>query len=287
MASEQFKTYFFKVDEHNSQVSLHKNLIDIKSINLAGRLREIAGTTMRIEDIKYHKKLWFIDFVKFRDVNGPGKASRSKPIEGFPLAAGESFCEETTMIYCPTKKMAVIQYSHHGVRHSGIQMYLSTFIINSSFYTFLPKYDGDIQQKFASRAGLKKLSVSLAPNKLTTQDKQQNKALLKVLLEQADENANRINFSYSVGNTKSLLGNKSETLVQHIKKLYEDNPESIKKFEVGIIEALDGQTTILDLIEERLCDKYSSLPTGLDKRWLRQDKYKALLNSYNLHKNLF
>ncbi len=72
-----------------------------------------------------------VDFVKFRDTHGPGKASRIHALSDIDFAPDEYFGEETAALYVPETRWFLVQYNHYGVRSSAMAAYFSRLLCRS------------------------------------------------------------------------------------------------------------------------------------------------------------
>ncbi|HAS8528874.1 TPA: hypothetical protein I7769_20465 [Vibrio vulnificus] len=159
-----FKVHAFSVCHLNDVTEdLDEVLTQIQADALEDRIKTIGQVQVRIEHIQQDDDgNWKLDFVKFRDVHGPGKAARDTPVTGFEFDEGEVFCEETAAIYFPATGYILIQYNHHGVRAAAVEEYLSIYTADpDNQYTLRPKYDEDADRRFDNRAATKKITLAM------------------------------------------------------------------------------------------------------------------------------
>lgn len=275
-----FKVHAFGVVAKNDNADdLEDILNDIKNSTLDTRLRNIGGNDIRVEHIKKKDGLWRLDFVKFRDVHGPGKGAKSTEVSGFSFKSGEVFCEETALIYNPKKKYILIQYNHHGVRYSAIEDYFSSYSKNTdNLYEFQPKYDEDVDRIFTNRKATKSLTLSIDPRLLSDQDRSANTALTSAIAIGDKSEASKVEITIHAGRSKKkYLSKYIDDTIEKLKIISENNPDAVKKIKAQVVDNnLDEKIKVLDLIEERLCLNYKDIQVGADKRWPRLARYKAL-----------
>lgn len=274
-----FRVYAFGVVGLNDQTDdLEDVLEDIKNDKIEDRFKLIGKNKIRVEHIEKSGDLWKLDFIKFRDVHGPGKGSKNTEVSGFNFKKGEVFCEETALIYCPKTSYALIQYNHHGVRYAAIEEYFSMYSDNpDNQYELQPKYDDDVDRKFDNRGAMKKLTMAIDPRLLSQNDRDANTALSQAIELGDKSNASKIEITITAGREKKrLLSNFIDNTSSKLRNLSEHNPDSVTKLQAGIVDSIDSKVEVLDLISERLCRNFTDIKVGPDMRWPRNERYKAL-----------
>ncbi len=285
---EKMKVHVFYVKAHDKSGNFEDLLTQIIDDKLSLRVRSVGFTDMRIEDLKQENGLWFIDFGKFRNQHGPGKASPQKPVEGFVFEENEVFCEETACLYIPDTGHLIVQYNHHGARVAKIQEYLNIYDSNNS-YTFelLPKYDESTERKFKNRAATKRIEFEIDPRFLNESDKVAGTALAQALDLGQQSQGEKVTLSISAGlSKKNFLNSFIDKTAEILKKKAGANPDGVTKLRVGVLENLDGRIETLDLIAQRLVHEFSDIPLGRDLRFPRTERYKALERASNGWKNI-
>ncbi|EKO3430229.1 hypothetical protein NTH35_001770 [Vibrio fluvialis] len=275
-----FKVHAFGVKNLNDKTDkLEDVLEEIKKDTIDGRVMLVGQHEIRVEHIEEKNGLWYLDFVKFRDVHGPGKGSKATQVSGFKFKKGEVFCEETAMIYDPKINAIIMQYNHHGVRYAAIEEYFSRYTDGAdNQYELQPKYDEGVEQKFASRKAIKSLTLAIDPRLLTEKD-HAAKTALGTAIDLGDiSNASKIEITITAGREKKRFLSKiiDQTIVK-AKSLAEKNPNAVSKLRTGVVgPGLDETVQVLDLIAERLCKDFTTVPVGADRRWPRDARYQAL-----------
>jgi hypothetical protein len=234
---------------------------------------------IRIEEVtEIGDGLWYFDVSKFRDQHGPGKASRSEPVEGFKFEDGEMFCEETACLFNENNGHILVQYNHHGARAGMIQDYLNAYVDGLSFqFELRPKYDDSIQAKFNNRVATKKITFKLDSRLLTDEDRRSGTSLAQAAQLGADLGGESIELTISAGKKKGGALSKiiDNTLDLLLRKHAADN-NSVTKLKVGVLENLDSRMEVLDLLEQRLTHTFPNMLKGEDLRFPRQARYDAL-----------
>lgn len=285
---EKFKVHAFGVRFLDKSGNLEDLLRQIRSDKLSDRVRTVGFSDMRIEDVTHKNGLWFFDFGKFREQHGPGKASKSTPVQGFSFKKGEVFCEETACLYIPKTRHLLIQYNHHGARVGKIQEYLNIYD-NSDIYTFefVPKYDETVERKFRNRAATKKIIFEIDPRFLNQSDRIAGTALTHALDLGQQSGGEKVELVISAGKPKKrYLSNFVDRTAETLKRIAGLNPNGVTKLKVGVLENLDSRMEVLDLIEQRLVHEFNDIPLGSDLRFPKDERYKALQRAYNGWKNI-
>lgn len=285
---EKMKVHAFGVKKHEKSGDIEDLLSHIQSDTLSARIRSVGFTDMRIEDIEEKNGLWFFDFGKFRSQHGPGKASKSTPVQGFSFRKGEVFCEETACLYNPKSGHMIIQYNHHGARVGKIQEYLNAYDGNNS-YTFelIPKYDETVERKFQNRAATKKIIFEIDPRFLNQSDKVSGTALTHALELGKQSHGEKVELTISAGKPKkNYLSQFIDKTADVLKHKAGENPDGITKLKVGVLENVDSRMEVLDLIAQRLVHEFNDIPLGADLRFPKSERYKALERAHNGWKNV-
>jgi len=285
---EKLKVHAFGVRLHDKSGNLEDLLKQIRSDKLSSRVRTIGFSDMRIEDVAQKNGLWFFDFGKFREQHGPGKASKSTPVEGFSFKKGEAFCEETACLYIPKTRHLLIQYNHHGARVGKIQEYLNTYDQNNSYtFEFVSKYDETVERKFRNRAATKKIIFEIDPRFLNQSDRIAGTALTHALDLGQQSHGEKVELVISAGRPKNkYLSQFIDTTADVLKRIAGENPDGITKLKVGVLENLDSRMEVLDLIAQRLVHEFEDIPLGSDLRFPKNERYRALERAYNGWKNV-
>ncbi len=282
--SERMKVHAFGVSPHDDTLPLETLLGEIRVCPLSERVRSVGTVEYRIDSIENRDDgLWYIDFGKFRTGQGPGAASRETPVRGFEFEENEVFCEETAFLYDPETAHSIIQYNHHGARVSAIQEYFNSFAERGVYtYEFRPKYDADAEGRFNNRAEMRKLTFAIDPRFLSNKDREKGTALAQAIEMGNNSNGTKLEVTISVGYERTrYLSDYASNLAEALKRLFETNPDSVPKLEVGVLPTLDSKMEMVDLIAQRLSITLEDLQLGPDLRIPVNDRFIALKRAYN------
>jgi hypothetical protein len=282
--ADSFKVHAFRVARINGSPSLDDLLDEVEGDALGARVRTIYGTDLRIEHIERRQGTWYMDFGKFRDEHGPGKASRATPIEGFEFDGDEAFCEETACLYQPTSGHLLVQYNHYGARAGSIQEYFNTYSHDEAYAIELqPRYDDDAYRRFSDRAASKRLTIGIDPRFLNENDRAAGLPLAQALDLGNESNGTKIEITISVGKARNRwLSEPIERFLERLPAVINRNPDAVTKLKVGVVETLDSAVETIDLIAQRLSKEFTDLIIDDDHRYPREDRYVRLRRAWNL-----
>lgn len=278
------KIHAFKVNKEDGSADLVDvlRLVHAES-KLDKRIRLINRAELRIDSIELRDGVWLIDFVKFRQTQGPGRGKKKAKTEGFEFKRGESFAEETAALYDPSTKYMLVQYNHSGVRAGSIAQYLSDYDGSAAnVYNLDPKYDPDTERKLQKKAIKKSLSFRIDVTQMSAQDLKNGVALEQAIAFGRDCSAGQITVELSAGGTRDngLKGKIGATL-NALQKLAGNNPAAVQSVKLGGKESADDAVEVLDLLTERLHVELSDIKPGLDLRLPLDDRWKGLLRAKN------
>jgi hypothetical protein len=283
--SDEFRVYAFKVAPAKGSGKLSDLLKYVNGQQLESRVVEISSKSYRLEHLKEDSALglWFLDFSRLSSGHGPGKASKKTPTTGFKFEPGEEFSEETACLYVPARKALLVQYNHSGPRAGAIADYLNSYPADATYaWEFEPKYDEDIEQKFAKRAATRRVTFAIDTRYLTDADRSAGVSLASALDIGANTGGTRIQLTISASNeSKSFLKKGFDKTIANLKKLAETNPDAVSKLKVTFAENLDEKLQIADLLAQRLSKTLTDVKADLDHRIPRSRRYEALLRVYN------
>lgn len=278
------KIHAFKVSKQDGAAELADVLkMVLAEKKLDKRIRLVNRAELRIDSIVLKDGVWLMDFVKFRQTQGPGRGKKKAKVEGFEFKKGESFAEETAALYDPATNYMLVQYNHSGVRSGSISQYLSVYDeAATNIYDLNPKYDPETERKLQLKAIKKSLSFRIDVTQMTAQDLQDGVALEKAISFGRDCSAGQITVELSAGGTRdnALKGQIGNALTA-LRKLAQSNPEAVQSVKVGGKETEDAAIEVLDLLTERLHIELSDIKPGLDLRLPLEDRWKGLLRARN------
>ncbi len=276
------KIHAFKVEKSENSSDLVDLLKTIKKQSkLKKRIRLVNKIEVRVESIKKEDGLWFIDLVRFRSDHGPGRVGENAEVQGFDFEDGESFGEETAVLYDPKTNYIIIQYNHSGVRAAAIANYFNLYKdMDNNQYSFKPKYDDDVERRLLKQGITRKLAYTLDVGKMSAADRASGQSLSSVIDYGRGEGADKIKVEISVGphNTRGLSHTVNNAITT-LKDMMVTNAESVSKFEVAGKEDKDHVTEVLDLISHRLTLEVDDVKTGTDLRFPREQRWEQLVKA--------
>lgn len=117
------KIYAYRVVQ-NGPRSVDEVLRNLMARPLEERIFEGKASGLRLEDMRPRGNFILADFASKRFGHGPGRMADNAPLQEIALQQGESFGEDTGIIYDPRTNYLAIQYNHSGPRAARIQQYL-------------------------------------------------------------------------------------------------------------------------------------------------------------------
>ncbi|MCP1119067.1 DUF6731 family protein [Robbsia andropogonis] len=267
----------------------------IEAAPLPDRLKKVGQQDIRLEALAApnsagnRSPYWLLDFTKIRYENGPGKASRDLPIEGFELDVDQGFGEETSALFDEARNVILIQYNHHGVRSGIVKNYFSLCAHDQDqvgSYEFNIRMDDQADVRFAQKQIITKLHFKIAPPRMSNAQRGGNVSLqrsielsdnlnaasIEVVISAARDTNASLSFRNATAFARKLMGMRADA----------GDPEPvITKLEVagrdGAAEPLD----VVDLLKPKLEQRIGDLQLGNDRRYTRESRWTALLRARN------
>lgn len=278
------KIHAFKVKKEDGSAELVDVLKQIGAeAKLEKRIRIVNRAELRIDSIELRDGVWFMDFVKFRQTQGPGRGKKKAKTEGFEFKRGESFAEETAALFDPASGYILVQYNHSGVRAGSISQYLSDYDgAATNIYNLDIKYDPETERKLQQKAIKKSLSFRIDVTQMTAQDLKDGVPLEQAIALGRDCSAGQISVELAAGGTRDngLKGKIAATL-QALQKIAGNNPSAIQSVKVGGKASADDAIEVLDLLTQRLSVEFSDIKPGIDLRLPLEDRWKGLTRARN------
>lgn len=254
----------------------------IKIIDADALDQRIRKGGVRLDSVQKVKtkngiRKWFLEFTKLRDTHGPGKTSRSKPVEDLDLADDEFFGEETAALFLPDSGFLIVQYNHFGVRPKAMQDYFSEYLENeTNVYELTVRLDPDALQRFRKQAECTRLRVGIDISEMTDHDRSAGNALGEVAAAAAGLDAVQVEVTISVGRKKRhALSGVKDTFLGFLAK----NATAVTSAYVSGRETAQGAVEVIDLIHHKLVHGEDILP-GPGRRLPFDDRKKALGKAY-------
>ncbi|MDX1486580.1 MAG: DUF6731 family protein [Acidiferrobacterales bacterium] len=290
---ERMTVYAYRlVPHHKKKTAALSDLLDnISRLPLEKRARFVARTEVRLEDVaKQPDGTYLMDFVLFRFGHGPGKASRKKPIEGFPLGKDDAFGEETAVLYDPSLNHLLVQYNHFGVRAGRIAAFLSAIDnVAENNYDLELRFDENIEKKLAKQKIFRKISFKAATLPINRADRNAGKSLTGVLAAGKSFSGEEIEVTITAQKNKpsdGLAGGKVAEAYNWVRQRLNADAESVTHFDVTGKEDVDARQETLHLLGHKLRQEFSDLSLGPDRRVPRKERWDALLRARNGWKRL-
>lgn len=291
----EMAVHLFEVRELNPTPPLADLLERIHADGIADRLRNVGQQEIRLEAIApplsngNSTPYWLLDFTKIRFENGPGKASRGEPIEGFDLDPDQGFGEETAALYDPSRGVILIQYNHHGVRSGIIKNYFSLYGHDQNeigSYEFNIRMDEGADVRFAQKQIITRMHFKIAPPRITDAFRAGNVSLGRSLDVSDNLGAETIEIIVSAGRgmNAALSFPRATALVRQLMRMRpadDGRDPVISKLEVAgrdsVVDALD----VVDLLKPKLEQRIGDLVLGPDRRYTQQSRWEGLLRARN------
>lgn len=288
--ADAIKVHLYQVLNGANTPDLETVLELMERTELADRLRLLGRNEIRLESVlaprgpRNPTPYWFLDFTRLRFEHGPGKASRTDPVEGFPLAADEGFGEETAALYDPTRGYMLVQYNHHGVRASTIRDYLS-FVMPGELrsYEFRVKFDETAEARLAQKQIITKLHFKLAPASMTDAQRAANVGLGRALELNDSLQGQTVEVVISAGRGRNamLQSRNVSRMISGIQAILRRDEDVVEKFEVVAKAQADDHAEAIDLLTPKLEQEIDGIIMGPDRRYTQRSRWDALLRARN------
>lgn len=292
--------HLFDVRQFNNTAPLEELLDRIDGDDLATRLKKVGHQDIRLEAIAKpnspgnQSPYWLLDFTKIRYENGPGKASRDDPIEGFDLDQDQGFGEETSALYDSARRVILIQYNHHGVRSGIMKNYFSLYGHDGNqagSYDFLIRMDEDADRRFAQKQVITKLHFKIAPPRMSEAQRNGNVSLQRALDVSDGLGGAAIEVTISAGRglNANLSYRRAAALARRLMRMRPDDDDKqpvISKLEVTGRDGGDEPLDVVDLLKQKLEQRIGNLEMGDDRRYTRASRWEGLVRARNGWNNL-
>jgi|GEM_PF-1649909 len=284
----------YVVEEMSENYPLELVLNNLASMPLARRNWTMpSGASVRLEDIQPpsdDNDFWLLDFVHLRFKQGPGRASRKRPIVGFDMSNGDGFAHETAFFYKPAEKLLLAQYNHSGLKAAGASKYFAAFGPNNQAigYEFSPVLADDVRAKLAKADVFRKVHVKLAPGMIDKSYRENGVSLDAALNLAEGLQAPFVEVTMSVGHAQPALKTQAvRKMISGLQHLIGKNPDAVKKAQIVGHDSDEplAINEVMDLLTPR---KRYSMPVWMDRgdlRYTRDSRYKALQKTYAALKN--
>lgn len=247
-----------------------------------------VASGLRLETVSSYGDFVFADFAAKRGGHGPGRISPTSEIADIELAEGESFGEDTGLVYHPSSRYLAVQYNHHGPKLSRISDYL--YAADLSYgglrepgpgevvgdycgYRFGTVLRRDSAARLARMAIVKTLEFEVSVPGIDVADRDAGRSLIQAVTDPLPEGVETI--KVTIQTSKDQGGRIERNGVMRIVDEVKNIGGALRGAMVRGKIAENSLTENIDLIEERLvADALVNAGRGL--RYSRQDRWNAL-----------
>jgi len=231
---------------------------------------------IRLQEMEKREHLWIGDMVKIRLNDIPPKTKMSGRQIDIDLDEDEGLGEETAFLYDQDVRVLVLQRNYTAVTAAGFTSYFKYFG-NVKKLNLLPVVKPEAYQRMEKMnivrrfeidfAGLQNLSIAKGSGKGAN--------AMVDLANETDSPYQKV--ILSMGNQKGTIA-RIRSFVEEVLSLFKEN---VKKIKITGKEFIDGETEIIDLLEDRMVDiEELDLPRG-DHDLARKIRKQALYRAWN------
>lgn len=274
------KIHYFQVDVKGVATDVATLLKSIIQRPQNKREISIGGKDVFLESFSNVGGLYHSEFTQRRSVNGPGKSAPGNPTEDFDLDPGEGFGEQAAVIWSPSGHAAV-QYNHHGVRPSGIRIYLNRFLQivrpsgSAAEFVMDPVLDPDVVARLVRSKIHTRIELGIATTGITEEMAQSHVALDSALRIREETSAARVDIVVSRGRDRpgGPLGN----VLSSVRSISE-HAENLLKLKTTVKRDRDSASEVLDLLEHRETDVVEDreLDMSPGRRYTYESRIRAI-----------
>ncbi len=283
-SNKPFRIHLYKLSTGDKSLPFADLLTQVQSRKLEERERTLGVQPYRMEEaIKptTDQPFWLIDFSKRRYEGGPGKASKSTPVESFDMT-GYQFAEETAALYDEDNGFVVVQYNHHGPRAASIADYCSNFDQSvPNLYELQLQLSPDAQARLKNKTIFTRIALKVAPAKLSKEFKKNNLSLVHSLSSQTKEfGGDMVSVEISL-ERRSNASLKIKNQLKSLLKMANEETDAVSSMVITGRDGVGQPIDAVDLISERLETVIKQMPLDTGLRYPKDERYKALQRAYN------
>lgn len=253
----------------------------IARIAKAERWRLVSSSQIGLQDTRFdaHRNLWLLDFVKRRPI-GPGRVRVNGEIQGFDLADGEDFGEETAALFDPQRGWLMVEFNQHGARAGSIVEYLNGFDHDpESDLQVEARLDHEAEVRLGRQGIISKVALKIRTSPQISALLRQHGGGLGDALERAarGSDAEYLDIELSVGRRRnSRLAAAALALTRRLAQLADGH--DVKKLRVSAKPDEAGHAEVFDLLRHRIKNQYSSDDlVVVGRRYTQDSRWRALL----------
>lgn len=286
--TDSIKIHLYHVHAAPNTPAITTVFAEAQATQLPQRLRMLGNNEVRLENIlspngpENPTPYWFLDMTRLRFAHGPGKASRTHPVIGFPLTVNEGFGEETAALYDPTTGYMLVQYNHYGVRAPSIRDYFSFFNAGQSReYEFRVKLDEAAEAKLAQKQIITKIRFKVAPAAMTQNQRTANVGLGQALALNDSLNGQSVEIIVSSGQKRNsmLSTQNAKLIISGLRSLLSLNGNLVERFEVSGKGSAEDRAEAIDMLSPKFEKKIDGIVMGPDRRYTQLSRWNALLSA--------
>jgi hypothetical protein len=242
---------------------------------------------MRLEDYQEADGLVLLNFARPRAGHGPGKMGQASPIEDIDLGANATFGEDVAVAYDPATQFAAVQLNHYGPRVSALQRYFWGADLQLGIgppvpgvadqdragYTFATVYRPEAMARLANFQTVREITFTVAVPGLNKAEFDQGHSLFRALRGPIPPGTRTVTVQL-----KSERNRAASLAMDSVAAMFADLEMMGGDLLDGVVkgkEVLDGPTTQVDLVDERLTANVDIQP-GLGHRFARPERWIAL-----------
>ena len=292
MDTPTIKIHAFFVDFFGDS-NLQQVVGELNSLNFAGRSRKINEVQIQLQGLEsLNGGLWVGDFVNLRSRGSPGIASDRDAIRPVDYAQNEFPGEETAVLFDPSTSHILVQYNHHGVKRSAIELYLNFDLPANGGCTITPVTDLELINSLTDQTSVvKKLSLSIAPQSFVNNESAERGLGLQEVIDFGNR-FHGVSVRIEISAPKrdgGLARSKVSELFRRIMN-QSDGQEQLANGRVKsakcIVEEPDEGEKVLDLTGGRMRVS-ENVSMGDGRRLDRQSRYRALFRAYQQWREIF
>jgi len=282
------KVHAFRVVRHGPR-RIEDIIQDVLNLSLEDRFFLDRYNGLRLEDADENGRFVFMDFANQRSAHGPGRMARDAPLSEFNMRRGETFGEDTAVIYDKQTDYAAIQFNFSGPRHRAVELYLSARDlmlgglrdaadgepVEATYgFTFGAVLKPDGYRRLRRMQVIREFEYEVAVPGIQPGDRESGRPLSDALGAPLPEGTETIRVAIKAGRApKQLLSR--DGAMQIIDRIADLPHGVLRRAVVRGRSAEDEPIEPIDLLEDRLVGEVP-VTAGRGLRYSRQDRWGAL-----------
>lgn len=297
--------HFDNTDGHEMAGKMNVNLYKVKAeagvrpleemleyaatLDLHDRMRRVGNFDTRLEHVAAPRSdgntsdFWLLDFVKLRYEQGPGKAGRTTPIQGFDMDDDQGFGEETAALYDPATKYLLVQYNHHGIRASGIQDYFNRLNHNPeniAYYSFAIKLDESSEVRLAKKQHIAKVHFKIDSSQMSAAFREADIGLSQMLSASEMQDGQMIEIAITAARGKNLRERAVRSLINVLRGVHANDAANdtgaLQQFDIEGRDEDHSRREAINMLAPKLQASFSELSLGPDRRYTLVSRWIGL-----------